>query len=253
MSIKRISTGCAVAGTLVLLTGCAGSSGTAGSTKTGPSGTTTTGSSRTPAASPSPTVSPATLAQLRKIVLQPTDLPGWKASPAEPDSSSSSDQAQLMACVGAKNTDADQVATTDSADYSLGDATISSSGSSYKSQSDLDSDIAMLKSPKLLPCFTQQFKRDMVTSMPKGASVGAVSVKFTQGPGDGPANVAGSGSVTVPVTVSGQQAMVYIDFVYLTGPLIEAEVDAENIGAPVPAAAVQSAVKAVATRAASGG
>jgi hypothetical protein len=246
VSIQRISAGCALAGALVLLAGCAGSSGS--TTKTGSSGTTT---KSTPAASPTPTVTPATVAELRKIVLQATDLPGWKPSPAEPDSSSSADQAQLMACVGAKNTDADQVATTDSDDFNLGDATISSSASSYKSQSDLDSDLALLKNPKLVPCFNQQFQKYLATSMPEGAGVGAVSVKFTPGSTGGPANVVGSGSAAVPVTVNGQQVTVYIDFVYVTGPLIEAEVDAENVGAPVPAAVLQAAVKAVATRAAS--
>ena len=247
VSINRFSIGCAVAGVLVLLAGCAGSS----NTKTGPSGSATTGSSSTPAASPSPTVTPATVAELRKIVLQATDLPGWKPSPAEPDSSSSSDQAQLMACVGAKNTDADQVATTDSDDFGLGDATISSSASSYKSQSDLASDLALLKNPQLVPCVNRQVQKDLASSLPEGASVGTVSVKFTRGSGGGPANVAGSGSAAVPVTVNGQQVTVYIDFVYVTGPLIEAEVDAENVGAPVPAAVLHAAVKAVATRAAS--
>jgi hypothetical protein len=189
--------------------------------------------------------------QLKKIVLQAGDLPrSWKAGPAEQDSSGDSGQAQLMKCVGAKNTDEDQVATADSDDYTLGDATISSSASSYKSQSDLDSDLALLKSPKLTPCYNKMLKQQLATALPNGAALGAVSVKFTPGPGSGPANVAGSGLATVSITVAGQHAKVYVNFVYLTGPLIEAEVDAESIGSPVPAAVLQSAVKAVADRAA---
>jgi hypothetical protein len=183
------------------------------------------------------------------MVLRQGDLPSsWKATPAEPDSSDGSDQAQLMRCVGARNTDKDQVATADSHDYTLGEATLSSSASSYKSQSDLDSDIALLKSPKLTSCFTQLLKKQLATSLPKGASLGAVSVKFSPGPGSGPANVAGSGSATVSVTAGGQHLKLFIDFVYLTGPLIEAEVDAQSVGSPVPAAVLQAAVKAVAGR-----
>jgi hypothetical protein len=192
--------------------------------------------------------------QLKKIVLQAADLPSsWKATPAEPDSSDGSDQAQLLKCIGAKNTDEDQVATADSADYHHGEATISSSATSYKSQSDLDNDTALLKSPKLTPCLTRLLKRQLATALPKGATLGGVSVKFTPGHGAGPANVVGSGLATLTVAANGQHVKVYVNFVYVTGPLIEVEVDAENLGSPVPAAVLQSAVKAVAERAATGG
>jgi hypothetical protein len=246
MSIKNISSALALAGALVLIAGCgSSSSGSSGSSRS---------SGGALSASPSSTASPATEVELKKIVLREGDLPRtWKATPAGLDSGDNSGQAELMKCVGAKNTDEDQVATTDSDDFVLGDATISSSASSYKSAADLDSDRALLKSPKLTPCFNQVFKKQLMTGMPEDASIGAVSVRFTPGPGAGPANVAGSGAATVPVTANGQQAMVYINFVYLTGPLIEAEVDAENVGAPVPAAMLQTAVNAVAHRAAANG
>lgn len=242
MSIKTIWSVTAVAGALVLLAGC-------GSSSSSSSGHATTSSSSKPAAAR--TTAPATVAQLKTIVLQPADLPpGWKGTPAA-DSSDGSTQAQLMKCVGAKNTDVDKVAETDSNDYSNGEATISSSATSYKSQSDVDSDVAVLKSPKLTPCTVQLFKKMLVESMPKDASVGAVSLKFTPGHGTGPANVTGSGQVTVPVSVNGRGISMYVSFVYLTGPQIEAEVDAENIGAPVPASVLRAAVLGVAQRAAS--
>ncbi len=244
MSITRVSSSCALAGVLLLLAGCGSSSSSSGGT--------TTSSSTSPTASPSPTHTAATLAQLKKIVLQTGDLPAvWKASPTESDSNQGENE--LTKCAGGKDTDPDRIATTDSEDYSLGDATISSSASSYKSQSDVDSDIALLKSPKLTACANQVFKKELSSSMPEGSTIGALSVKFTPGPGAGPANVAGVGSVTVPISASGQQAMVYVEFVFLTGPQLEAEVDAENVGAPVPAAVLQAAVKAVADRAANSG
>lgn len=255
MPVLRVSSACVIA--LVLLAGCGSSSDSAGSaphsadSSSSHSADSPSVSSNTPTASPTPTVTPATGVQLKKIVLRPGDLPSsWKAAPAQPDSSSSSDQAELTRCTGGRNTDKDQVATTDSDDYSFGNATISSSATSYKSRSDLDSDLALLKSPKLATCYNQLLKKQLRTSMPKGAGLGAVSVRFTPGPGAGPANVAGSGSATVSVSVGGQHVKVYVNFVYLTGPLIEAEVDAENVGSPVPAGVLQAAVKAVAHRAA---
>jgi hypothetical protein len=254
MSNTRFSGACALAGVLVLLAGCgsssSGSSKASGTTPANSSGTPPTSSSAA-IATPSPTVTPATVVQLKKIVLRPGDLSSsWKAAPLEGGSDDSSDQAQLMKCVGATNTDEDKVATADSNDYTLGNATISSTASRYKSQSDLDSDLAWLKSPKLSPCFNKLLKKQFAMGLGKGVTLGAVSVKFTPGPGSGPANVAGSGLATGVVNANGQHVKVYVNFVYLTGPLIEAEVDAENVGSPVPAAVLQSAVKAVADRAA---
>ena len=196
-------------------------------------------------------VTPATEDQLRKIVLQPTDLPGWKASPADPQGNAGSNDT-LAACLSS-GTGGDQVATIESDDFDLGDATIYSSATSYTSRSDLNTDIAMLKSSKFVPCITRQLKEELANSIPAGVSLGTLSVKFTPGSGTGPANVAGSGLASVPVVGSGGRVTAYLSFVYLIGPLIEAEVDGENIGAPVPAAVLQSAVKAVAGRTAAAG
>lgn len=260
MPSTRISTVSALTGVLLLIAGCGGSSSdssaksSSGNTAATSSVGTTTVPSSTPAASPSPTVTPATVAQLRKVVLRATDLPrGWKAAPAEVNDDDNAGQAELMRCLGARNTDEEQVAIAHSADYTLGDAVLSSSATSYMSQSALDSDLAVLKSPKLTPCFGKLLTKVLTKSLPEGASLGTVSVKFTPGPGTGPENVAGSGLATVPLTVNGQQVKVYVSFVYLTGPLMEVEIDAENVGSPVPAAVLESAIKAVAARAAAGG
>jgi hypothetical protein len=196
---------------------------------------------------------PATAAQLRKIVLQAADMPGWKASP--PDDSSDapdSEQAELVACVGAQNTDADQIADIESENFGLGGAQISSSATSYAFQSDLDSDLTVLESPEFVPCISRQLKRDLAVAIPAGGRMGTLSAKFTPGSGAGPANVAGTLSASVPITANGQQDVFYIDYVYLTGSFIAAEVDGENLGAPVPATAMRAAVRAVATRVAAG-
>jgi hypothetical protein len=248
MCIKQLLMGSATVGALVLVGGCssAGSSAASSDPKLPTQ-------SATPTAAPSPAVRPATAARLRKIVLQATDMPGWKASP--PDDSSDapdSEQTELVACVGAQNTDADQIADIESANFGLGDAQISSSASSYAFQSDLDNDLTVLESPKFVPCISRQLKRDLAGAIPAGGRMGTLSVKFAPGSGTGPANVAGTLSATVPITANGRQDLLYIDYVYLTGSFIEAEVDGESLGAPVPAAAMRAAVRAVAARVVAG-
>jgi hypothetical protein len=52
--------------------------------------------------------------------------------------------------------------------------------------------------------------------------------------------------------MSGQQVPVYLAVAFITGPLIEAEIDAVNASAPVPASVVNPLVAKVATRAAKG-
>jgi hypothetical protein len=241
-----------VAAVVVVLTGCSGSS----STTTAPA---TARTASGPAASPSP----ASLPQLKAIVLRAADLPtGWLGTPHKADPNTAATDAALAKCVGGVNTDRDQVADAHSADFALAGASISSSASSYRSQSDVASDIAMLHSPKLNTCFNQQLVKQLATSLPKGATIESASVKITPGSAGGPANVIANGTGSIKVAMNSQQAaayvtaafstgpVIYISVAFITGPLIEAEVDTSSIGMPVPASMVKSLVAEVANRAA---
>jgi hypothetical protein len=241
----------------VLMTGC-GSSATP-ATGTGHGSTVPTGSASmtpTPTATESathPAASPATLASLKKIVLQRADMPStWTATPYKADSGDAGDQAALARCVGMRNTDKDKVAEANSDDFAQGDATISSSASSYRSQSDLDADIASLRNPKMSSCLEHMFTTRLGGSLPHGAKITGASVKITPSSGGGAANLAGTGSGTITVSISGQTVTVYLAVAFITGPLIEAEVDAENVNAPVPDDVFQTAATTVAARAARG-
>jgi hypothetical protein len=204
-------------------------------------------------ASTSSAAAPASLGQLKKIVLQPADLPsGWKGTPHQPDPSAAATWAALMKCIGARNTDPDTVAEADSEDFALGDAIISSSADSYRSQSDVDADTAILHNPKYTQCGEPLAKQQLATSLPAGATIESASIKITPGSADGPANVVGTEADTAKVRANGQLVPLYETTVYITGPLIEAEVDAENAGAPVPGSVVNALVATVATRAAKG-
>jgi hypothetical protein len=196
---------------------------------------------------------PASLSQLKKIVLLPADLPsGWKGTSYQPDPNDSANNAALVKCVGARNTDNDKVAEAHSDDFALGAAGISSSATSYRSQSDLNADVTMLHSPKLSPCFGQMMKKELAASLPAGSTTESASIKITPGSAGGPANVVATGTGTIKVRVNGQQVPVYLTVAFITGPLIEAEVDAENVGTPVPASVVNPLVATAATRAVKG-
>jgi hypothetical protein len=196
---------------------------------------------------------PASLSQLKKIVLQPADLPsGWKGAPYRPGPNDSANNAALTKCVGARNTDSDIVAEAHSDNFALGNAGISSSATSYRSQSDLNADVTTLHSPKFSPCFGQMIKKEIAASLPAGATVESASIKIAPGSAGGPANVVATDTGTVKLGVNGQQVPVYVTAAFITGPLIEAEVDAENVGTPVPASVVNRLVATVAARAAKG-
>ncbi|MBV9592329.1 MAG: hypothetical protein JO147_00825 [Actinobacteria bacterium] len=189
-------------------------------------------------------------AALSKVVLTVADLPGWTGSPHESDPGDAADQAALVKCAGGKDTAGDQVAEADSPDFDQSDASISSSATSFKSQSDIDADVALLKSPKISSCYEQLAKTQVASALPGGATVDSVSFAVTPGPGTGPSNVAGIGKGTVTVTVSGQQTVVYVDVAFITGRLTEAEIDIENPGQAVPVAFFDDLVHKVADRAA---
>lgn len=190
---------------------------------------------------------------LKKLVLQPTDLPaGWKGTPPEADSGSDSADQAMGKCVGGRDTDKDMVAEADSDDFAMGPNTISSSTSSYKSKDDIDSDVQMLHSPRLEPCLVQLVKTGIASSLPAGAKVESASMKITPGAGGGPSNVVASGAGQVKVSANGQQTTVYLNIVFITGPLIEADLDIETVGAPLPAAMLKTLVATVANRTAKG-
>jgi hypothetical protein len=230
-----------------VITACGGSSSKTASTVGGSSAP----SSSSPAASLS--ASPASLSQLQKIVLQPTDLPaGWKGTPYQADPSDAAYDAAFAKCMGIRNTDADKVADANSEDFARGDASIGSSATSYRSQSDVDADVAALHSPKFSPCFAKVTKQVVATSLPAGARVESVSVKVTPGSAGDPTNVVANTVVTVKVSVSGKHVVSYLTVAFITGPLIEADVETFNVGRPVRASLVKSLVATVANRAAGG-
>lgn len=205
-----------------------------------------------PKAPSGPAATPASLSQLKTIVLQPADLPaGWKGTPNQPDPNQSAEDAALVKCVGMPDTDSDKVAEANSDDFSLSDASISSSATSYRLASDLTTDVAVLHSPKISPCFEQMLKKQLAVALP-GATVESGSLKITSGSAGGPANVVATGSGNFKILDSGQQVPVYLTVAFITGSLIEAEVDTENVGEPVAASVVNRLVAAVATRAAKG-
>ena len=242
--LRVCAAGCGVA----LLAACSSSSSKAPSTRTAGGSTPTSSGPATSSTAP-----PAALSQLQKIVLQAADLPTtWKGTPYQADPSDAANEAALVKCVGARNTTSDKAAEAHSQDFALGQTSISSSASSYRSQSDVDADVTMLASPKLSPCYEQLLKGELAKTLPAGATIESATVKITPGSAGGPTNVVATGSGTIKVKVNGQQVVLYTTVAFITGPLIEAEVDAESVGAPVPASLVQSLVATVANRAAKG-
>lgn len=239
--------GCAAA----LLAACGSSSPKA--TSTGSSAPPSTSSSPSPTASSSAATAPASLAALRKIVLQPGDLPaGWNGTPYRADPHDAANNAAMMRCLGVPDTSKDKVAEIHSQDFGLGNSNVSSAAATFKSQKDLDLDIASLRNAKVPTCIDQLMRTQMASSLPAGASIASESFKVTPSPAGVPANVVASVQGTIKVTASGQQFAVYVTIAFITGPLIEAQVDSENLGAPLPASLLNGLVSAVAKRAAQG-
>ena len=209
-----------------------------------------TGSSPVPAAS-RPARSAPDQAALARVVLRPTDLPpGWIATPHESDPTDPGSQAAVAGCTGVSDTGAGGVAEADSPDFGQDGATISSSATSYRSQADIDADVAVLKNPKVSACFRQLLRTAVASSLPTGAKLDAVSLKITPGTGGGPSNVVGIVRATVTMTMSGMRVAVYLDMAFITGRLIEAEVQIVNPRLPISDSVFFALVRDVATRAA---
>lgn len=230
---------------VTVLTGC-GSSVTGSASEA--SGSASSGSSS--ASSSSSAGSAPTAAALQAAVVQAGELPaGWTGQPYEDDSGDAG-QAALLACLGVRDTTPDQIDDEHSPDFSTTEgSSISSSATSYRSQQDVDDDVAALTEPSASGCFADQLS-SLVNSggLPEGATVGDAQISVEPGSNGGPSNVVATGNGSIPVTVDGQQITFYFGVAFMTGRMTEAEVDFFGVGAPVPADLQSSLVDAVGTR-----
>jgi hypothetical protein len=160
-------------------------------------------------------------------------------------------QDALLKCLGLLSIATDRVAEAHSDGFRLGDGDVTSVARSYRSQSAVDAYVAALHGSKFSPCFESSIKQLIAPQVAAGGATETVSVKTTPGSAGGPANVVGTVVGTIKITQPrGEEAVVYVRFTYITGPLIWAEVDAENPGAPIPASVMETPVAGVADRAA---
>jgi len=185
-------------------------------------------------------------------VLQTSDLPAdADASPAdESDPTTSTQQAKLVQCVGGQDTSADKVAEATSPDFGIDNGGVSSSAASFKSQSDLATDIALVQSPKLPACYEALLKDEAASQLPAGATIDAATFSISPGRNGGPSNIIGIGTGSVTVTIAGHPVSLYVAVAFITGRLTEAEVSYENPQTPVSISDILPLATAVAQRAA---
>ena len=220
-----------------------------GSSASTPAPSTATAAATSASAS-NPVATPPGKAALAKIVLQQADLPaGWTTSPHESDPSDAAAQAAFLRCAGGRDTQPDRAAKVDSADFDLDDASVMSSASSFKTQSAVEADVAVLKSAKASACYQQVGKAEIARSLPSGATLDKLSFKIAPAPASAPAKVVAIGRGTVTVTVSGERVVLYLAVAFIADRLVEAEVDIESPGQPIPDDMLMSLAGAVAARA----
>jgi hypothetical protein len=197
---------------------------------------------------------PATKAQLAAMVLQPSEVPsGWTASVHKADATEAAQDAKFDKCLGARDTDPDKVAEAYSEDYTQTNGSISSDASSYKTSSDIDSDKAALTGSKAAGCFQDSLEAQIVSTLPKGSQYHDYGFKLTKGgPAGSPSNVVTYGALHMSIAAAGQNVDLYLNVAFIVGPLIEAEVDFEGIGAPLDAIIQAGVIKAVSDRVAAG-
>jgi hypothetical protein len=185
--------------------------------------------------------------------LQPADVPsGSQGAPYGPGPNDYATSAAFVKCIGVRDTGSDKVAEAHSEIFASGNFIIKSEASSYRSPSDLVTDMAALHSPKFSPCFEQMVNERLVAAAGPGSAIESSSFKLIPGSAGDPANVVAIGTSTIALQTNGQQVKIYQTAAFITGPLIEAEVDILSPDTPPPASLVNPLVVAVATRAARG-
>ncbi len=214
-------------------------------------GTSSGAASPSAAATASAPPGPPATARLTAITLQPADLPAdWGSTPYVPDPNEAAESATLARCTGGRDNTPDETGEANSPDYTLGNASVSSEADSYKSQADIDDDVAIIHSAKIDSCYEQLARSQLAASVPAGSTITTVSIDIKAGSGGGPSNVVATGTAEFHVTVNGALNDLFINIAFITGPLTEASVDFANIGGPVSADIQAALIAKVAARAA---
>ena len=247
-----------LAASALVLTACGSSGGgdsaSAGSATPAAPASSTAASSAAPSAASSggSAAGAATTAQLQKIVIQAADLPAtYKASAADPDDTSDGTDAQLKQCTGVPGApESHKVHTVQSSDFTMGDTTLSSEFSSFRSESDVTADVAQLKSPKINQCLNSVFKASLAKSLGTSATVTASNFTLTPGSNGGPSNLAGTASGVIKFTTNGQAAAVYVGVAFVTGPQLDGTLSFVALNTPLDNTTSTSVLTAVANRAA---
>jgi hypothetical protein len=238
-----------------------GAAGTESPSTTSPS-TISQAATRPPVPSQTPTTKPSTAAsalpldksRLEALLVRQSDLPpGWAPQPSTTDSSAAANSAALAKCTGTRDVfantlqDADSSFTVDAAG-----AEIDSSGSFFKTQEDVASDVAVLANPKTPACVSELFKAQLTKSLaPTHVTVARVDLAITPGSGGGRRNVVATSRGIVTLTSATGAARLYIDSVYITGRQTEVSVDFMSANAPLDPALRSRLANAVADRVAS--
>lgn len=234
----------------LLLAGCGGSSSAASGTSASSSAATSSAAS----SSAAPTAeAPPAADRLQAVLVQQADVPaGWTGEAYTPDPSDAQQQAAFLQCAGGRDTSPDQVSEQHSPDFSAeSGAGVSSQATSYKTQQDVDDDVALLTGPKASTCFQDQAKSALSgASLPPGATLSNASIAITPGAAGGPANVVATGTGRLLLSISGQKMPLYLGVSFITARMTEVEVDFFSLGSPVDPALMSSVTRTVATRAA---
>jgi hypothetical protein len=192
--------------------------------------------------------SPTSLVQLKTFLIQASDLPdGWNSTPYKGRPDGATGESAMAKCMGTSPTDS--VTEVHSDTFFSGGARIGSSATSYRSRRAFDGALANYHNPKLAPCFAGLLKRALANSNPPGTPIEAL-YQIMPGSAGYPSNVAAIGTGFLKVGVKGNGT--YLSTAYITGPLMEAEVDTFNNGQPVPPNATKTLFAIVANRIAKG-
>ena len=190
--------------------------------------------------------------RLASLVLRTGDLPSTWAQKPHLDSTATDDEQarRLTACVGGVDTLAHRIAKRSSADFTLGQAEISSNAALWRSPQDVADNLRTLTSPKTSDCYRRLVRESLQSHL--NGTIDSVALMLRPGNGGGPADVVATLDATIVLTVNGRRTTVYLGAAFMRHAAVSASVAWQGVNQPVDSSATAAAVRAVADRVAAG-
>jgi hypothetical protein len=188
---------------------------------------------------------------LHALVLQRADVPSdWTDTPNTDTTDEDQAVAQgIVQCLGLHlDPNAGRLAHVNSDDFVKNDSRIGSSAESWRSETDVQAQIAIITNPRAGHCYAQVLRNQLPSNLPANVTLDTLQVTLTPGHAGFPDDVVATGHGKIVLSSGGQSASLYLDAAFIAHGTVTGQVQFLGLGEQILPTLSSQLVQTVADR-----